>query len=335
MTTAADTIMFAEAASAYAGVERQLRSNAARIADIVQSLRAKPPTMVVTCARGSSDHAATFAKYLFETRLGWVTASAAPSVSSIYHAPLALEGALFVALSQSGRSPDLLAALDQAGKSGARTLAIVNDEASPLASMAQFTLPLHAGPELSVAATKSFIGTLFALLWLCTALEGSDPAVLELAPAKLREAWQLDWSALSDRLAARENAFILGRGPALGIAQEAALKLKETCGLHAEAFSTAEVRHGPMRLAAQGMPMLVFRSPDAAAAEVDAFVAHADALGVDMLVTGRELPILDAPPPLAPILQVQSFYRAVEALARARGQNPDQPPLLAKVTATV
>lgn len=335
MIDPATTAMFAEAASAADGIERQLVQNAATLAALAAALRDQPPPFVITCARGSSDHAATYAKYLFETRLGWMTASAAPSVSSIYHATPAMRGALFIALSQSGRSPDLVATLTMARKQGARTLAIVNDASSPLAQNAEFVLPLHARTETSVAATKSYIGMLFTILWLVETVRGENTEWVAALPAQTRAAWDLDWSALVSRFRDASSLFVLGRGPGLGVAQEAALKFKETAAIHAEAFSAAEVRHGPMALAAAGMPMLVFDAGDEASAEVARFVDYAEGLGCDLLVTGRDLPEIRAHSLVQPILQVQSFYRAVCTIACLRGRDPDAPPFLSKVTATV
>ncbi len=229
-----------------------------------EQLRAKPPRFIVTCARGSSDHAAAYAKYVFETRLGLITASASPSISSIYDADLNLEGALFVAISQSGKSPDLLRSAQAAKDAGAQVLALVNVEDSPLAELAHTVIPLRAGPELSVAATKSYLATLAAILQLTA--HWSNDAALHAAVARLpddlRRGWDADWSALTDGLRDARNLFVVGRGYGFGAALEAALKLKETCGLHAEAFSAAEVKHGPMALVGDGFPVLFFAQDD-------------------------------------------------------------------------
>lgn len=335
--------MFAEAADAARVVALQRRLNAEIVADIARGLRAAPPTAVLTLGRGSSDHAATFAKYLIEMRLGLPVSSAAPSVSSVYGVQPRLSGMLCMALSQSGRSPDLLAAVSAAQAGGASTLALVNDAASPLAVLVDKLLPLHAGPELSVAATKSYIAKLAALLGLVAAWteDAALAAALDDAPALLEQSWQLDWSPLVERLRSASGLYVLGRGPGLGIAQEAALKFKETCGLHAEAFSVAEVRHGPMALVGPSFPLLVFRQSDESDAGTARLVADVTARGGEVFVTGGKLPgaialpALDAHPAIEPMLRIQSFYRAAEALARVRGLDPDRPPHLAKVTETV
>lgn len=345
MVAAERTLMFQEAASAGDAVERQYGRAQDVMADILRSLVVDPPSMVVTCARGSSDHAATFAKYAFERQLGWVTASAAPSVSSIYQAPLKLGGCLLLAISQSGKSPDLLEAVRLAARQGARTLALVNAPDTPLSKVANWTLPLCAGPENSVAATKSYIASLAAIARIVGALERNDSGLapdLVALPELLRAAWRLDWSPMAAALKDSRGLFVLGRGPGLAIAQEAALKFKETCGIHAEAFSTAEVRHGPMALAATGLPMLIFRQDDESASGVDDLIKELLTIDAKLIVAGSGLggdaiglPVVDAPTALQPMLQIQSFYAAINSLAILRGHDPDRPPLLRKVTETV
>ena len=191
LPTENQTLMFNEAAEAADVIERQFARNAATVAALAAELRAAPPPFVVTCARGSSDHAATYAKYLFETRIGIVTASASPSVGSVYEAPLALRGALYLVISQSGKSPDLLRNAQAAKAAGARVVALVNVEDSPLAELADTVLPLCAGPEKSVAATKSYLASLAAILQLGAAWHGDAALVATLAglPAALRHRW--------------------------------------------------------------------------------------------------------------------------------------------------
>lgn len=340
----ASTVMHAEAAEAPATVARQLPANEDLLAALGHRMRAQPPRFVVTCARGSSDHAATFAKYVIETQLGYVTASASPSAISIYHATQRLDGALYMLISQSGESPDLVSCCEAARRAGALVVAITNNQSSTLAAAAEVVIPLHAGVERSIAATKSFLATLAAILQLVAHWKNDAELLrgLHAAPAAMRNAAALDWSPLVDGLKNAEHLFVLGRGLMLGAAQEAALKFKETCGLHAEAFSTAEVRHGPMALIGPGFPALLLAQHDATlpgaletAREFRARSArvwtaapgdtHADAL-----------PLAAAPHPLcAPLLAVQSFYRAVNALALARGRDPDAPPHLRKITETL
>lgn len=334
------TLMYQEAAEAADVVTRQFAQNHAVVAQLAAELRATPPAFVVTCARGSSDHAATYGKYLLETQLGVVVASASPSVGSVYAAPLRLQGALFIAISQSGKSPDLLRNAEAAKAAGARVVALVNVEDSPLAALADTVIPLHAGPERSVAATKSYLASLAALLQL-VALWKQDPdliASLQSLPDTMRKAWQADWRSLTAGLEAAGSLFVLGRGLGLGAAQEAALKFKETCGLHAEAYSSAEVKHGPMALVGPGFPVLAFAQPDETGAGTAAVAAEFSARGAPVWLAGAggDLPLPQAPhAACAPLLVVQAFYKAINALALQRGHNPDLPPHLNKVTETV
>ena len=342
-TSETSTQMYREAAQAPQVVRAQLAANAAAVARLAAQLRHTPPRAVVTCARGSSDHAATFARYLIETRLGLLTSSAAPSVTSVYEAQPDLAGTMMLAISQSGASPDLLAAVGSARAAGARIVAMVNAAASPLAQLADDLVPLHAGEERSVAATKSYIASLAAIVQLVTAWAGDDElaAALAQAPQLLERAWQLDWRRGISHLQHVKNLYVVARGPGLAIAQEAALKFKETCGLHAEAISAAELRHGPMALVGGGFPLLVFTQNDESRTGVAQLAGELAARGADVLLAGAtaagatSLPTLAAHPVLEPLLLVQSFYRLANALALARGHDPDRPPHLHKVTETL
>jgi len=336
------TAMFREAATAAAALRAQARLNGAVLAALGQVLRSRPPRAVVTCARGSSDHAATYAKYLIETRTGVLTASAAPSVSSVYQSAQRLQDCLFIAISQSGRSPDLIASTRAAAASGAITLALVNAADSPLARAVHHCLPLHAGPELSVAATKSYIATLGALVALVAewTRDAGLRAAFEAAPALLEQAWGLDWSGALPALVSASHLYVIGRGLGLGVAQELALKCKETCGLHAEAFSGAEVRHGPQALLDPRFGALLLAQHDPTHDGIEALGADLAARGVRVLAAGcvprgaQLLPTLAADPAIEPLLLVQSGYRLIARLAVARGHDPDRPPYLAKITET-
>ena len=334
--------MFGEAADAGRVVRAQRARIGAASRALAQALRQTPPRAVVTLARGSSDNAGTVARYLIETHLRLLTSSAAPSVTSVYDAAPALAGTLLLAISQSGRSPDLLASAEAAKAGGARLVALVNDEASSLAAAADVVLPLCAGAEQSVAATKSFIASVAAMLHLIAdwSEDAELAAALDTLPDLLDRAWALDWSPALPALEKATNLYIVGRGHALGAAQEMALKIKETCGFHAEAFSAAEVRHGPMALVGQGFPVLLLGQDDESLPSVTALAAEFAGRGATLMSAGVDapgirLPVLAAHPALQPLLQVQSFYRLANALAVARGRDPDRPPHLAKVTETV
>jgi glucosamine--fructose-6-phosphate aminotransferase (isomerizing) len=335
--------MYDEAAEASATVKRQL-ANSAPVAALARRLVSHPPRFVATSARGSSDHAATFAKYVIETRLGRVTASASPSVNSVYGARQQFDGALFIAISQSGQSPDLVRSARAARSAGAHVAAFVNAEDSLLADIADTVVALRAGNERSVAATKSCLGAMAAILHL-VALWSDDTALLDALsalPDALDAAFQADWSPLVAGLADAEHLFVLARGIGLAAAEESALKFKETCGLHAEAYSTAEVRHGPMALLGPDFPALLLAQDDetlggalGTARELRAggarvFSAAPGDAGADAL------PLAPSPHPLCtPLIALQSLYRAVNALSLERGHDPDAPPHLNKVTETL
>lgn len=337
------SLMINEAFEAPAAVARQLAEDAAAYASLGEALRATPPQGVLTVARGSSDHAAHYMAYLVMARLGRLVTSLPMSLVTLYQAQLACEGLVSVAFSQSGQSPDLVAPTRVLRAGGARTVAVVNDPASPLAEAAEWVLPLHAGPERSVAATKSYITQLVAGARLTAAWQQDAElqAAVQALPAALDLAARQDWRVAVDALQGADRLFVIGRGTGLAVAMEAALKLKEVCGVQAEAFSGAELRHGPMALVEQGYPLLVLAPRGPAQAGLLALADDMRQRGARVLLAappgtpGAELPL--APTgheDLDPIAVVQSFYPMVEALARARGRNPDEPRHLAKVTRT-
>lgn len=340
---AESTLMFQEAADSPTLVAGQLAANAETAERLGALLRQRKPRAVITIARGSSDNAATFARYLIETRLGILSASLAPSIGSVYRSKVDLRDTLCLVISQSGRSPDLIEAVEMAKAGGAFVIALVNAAESPLEALADACLPLRAGPEVSVAATKSFILTLTALTQLVAAWLDDDAikeAVAQL-PELLAAAWEQPWREAVETLKPARNLFVVGRGVGFGIAQEAALKLKETCGLHAEAFSSAEVQHGPMTLVEAGFPIFAFGQHDAALAGVTEVAARFAARGAQVLLAGDHaegalsLPSLTAHPMIEPILLILSFYRMAAQLSVARGFDPDRPPHLNKITRTL
>lgn len=340
--------MAAEAAEAPAAAARLLAADAEGWAALGAALRADPPRQLLSVARGSSDHAAHYLGYLAAARLGRLVASLPMSVVTLYGAKLQCQGLLAIALSQSGQSPDLVAPLQDIGARGGRTLALVNDTASPLAAAAQRVLGLHAGPETSVAATKSFINQCVAGARLVAQWEqdAAWDAALQALPEALAQAACVDWSDALDILAGATQMYVVARGTALPVAMEAALKCKEVCGLQAEAFSGAELRHGPLALVRPGFPLLVLAPEGPAQAGLLALAADLQATGARVLLAvppgTRGVPAVSVRLPLAgsahpdldPVCAVQSFYPMVEALARARGLDPDRPRHLAKVTRT-
>ncbi len=331
-----------EAAEAPEACRRALLANQDAIAALVARLTSQPPALIATCARGSSDHAATYGAYLLASTLGRPVASVGPSMVSIYcRTPTGLAGALVLVVSQSGRSPDVIQLATAARNARALVVGLVNDVASPLAAACELVIPLRAGPETSVAATKSFLLAATALLQLAAAWS-RDPeleAAVTAAPDALAAAAALDWRPALARLAAATSLYVVGRGVGLGPAQELALKLKETARLHAEAFSTAEILHGPIALVGPGFPILALGQDDATGPGTRDVIAKLVAIGAEVSSTlaipgTHALPVTSAAPVLAPLCAVQSFYLALPALAAARGLDADAPPHLRKITQT-
>jgi glucosamine--fructose-6-phosphate aminotransferase (isomerizing) len=325
-------------------LERQERVLSPQISDLMAAVRRQPPQVVITCGRGSSAHAATFGKHLFERYVGLPVAAAAPVIASVYHQTLSLRGQLFLAISQSGRSMDLIATAEMARSAGAITAAIVNETDSPLAQTCEYVLSMEAAPERSVAASKSFVASLAALLRL-TAAWIDDVRMREAVtrlPARLASAIELDWSAALPGLARAQSVITIGRGPTLAIAREAALKLKEACNIHAEAFSSAEFQHGPISLVEKTYPVLMFAPTDEAAESTEALRAGLSGKGAAVFTTGQladagsGLPTLKPDQPEADaICLVQTFYQLLPQLAAARGSDVDRPRNLHKVTSTL
>lgn len=336
--------MLCEAHEAPQAVRAQLTNNAANMAVLGQAYRANPPLALLTIGRGSSDHAASHAAYWAMALLKVPVASLPMSLVSLYQAPTPSTQIWALAFSQSGQSTDLVNALTFFADGGAPTLAFVNAADSPLAGAAQWPVALHAGPERSVAATKSFIAQLTAgMAWIAhCAADAALLHALEALPQALALAAQTDWGCGVEALKSVNQLYVLGRGAGLSVALEVALKFKETCGIQAEAFSSAEVQHGPMALIERGYTVLVLALPGPAFDGVLDVAAKFRQRGAHvLLVAPVGTPHMDLPlvvtqhRALDAIACVQSFYPMVEALARARGQNPDEPRHLNKVTFTV
>jgi glucosamine--fructose-6-phosphate aminotransferase (isomerizing) len=339
----AELQMASELQEAPDAVRRQFDGLTGPLAGLIGWSRRTKPTLVVTCARGSSAHAATFAKHLFERHLGIPVAAAAPNVATIYRRPLQLKNQLLLTISQSGQSDDLTEFALMAKTAGALTAAIVNDTDSPLAAACDIVLPMAAGPELSVAATKSFVASLAMLLRVVAEWKEDDDlrAAVGRLPEMLALATTLKWDEALDPFSRAASLVTIGRGPTLAIAREAALKLKETCNLHAEAFSSAEFQHGPMALVSQHYPLLLFTPTDAAAAGLSEFAADLRRKGALVFAaepgqpTAGRLPVLPPEhPDVDAVCLIQTFYALAVRIAVRRGTNVDQPRHLQKVTRT-
>ncbi|MBF9032809.1 SIS domain-containing protein [Rhodobacterales bacterium HKCCE2091] len=336
------TAMRREIAEIPDAAARLLDRGAPAIREAAAGIAKLDPRVIVTVARGSSDHACTYLKYAAEILLGLPVASVGPSVASVYGASLRLDRGLCLAVSQSGQSPDIVAMTRAAGEGGAMTLAVTNDAGSRLAAAADVVLDLHAGPELSVVATKSFVNSVLAGLWLLAETAGDAALLRAIAalPERLAEATALDWSAAAGPLTAAAP-YTLGRGPAWAISNEAALKLKETCLIHGESYSSAEVLHGPVSIVGEGFPVLAFAAADAAEAGVAEVADELASKGATVFATtpkvrkATALPAARTGHPLTdPLALIVTFYGLIEGMAVSMGIDPDQPRHLKKVTET-
>lgn len=333
------SLMAAEAREAPEAAARFLTRNAAALAELGARLRRAEPPVVLTSARGSSDNAAGFFKYLCEISVGVPCASVGASVVSVYGGHLKAKSALCITISQSGQSPDILALQEAARAAGAISVAIVNVADSAAARNADICLALHAGEERSVAATKSFITSCVAGAAIVAHWSGDSGllSAVQRLPETLAQATRLSWPGFRDFAAGAGSLYVLGRGPGLPIAQETALKLKETCAIHAEAYSTAEVMHGPLELMEPGFPVLVYSPADAAQDTTREAVAKMRKAGADVRVVNEgDLPHAHCGHALLdPLSMVQTAYLEIEQLAVALGRDPDRPRLLRKVTETL
>jgi len=324
-------------------VARLLERSEGDLARAGKALRERDPAFLVTIARGSSDHAATYIKYAIELTTGRPVASLGPSLASIYHAPMKLAGSAAITVSQSGKSPDIVAMAEAAAEAGALTLALTNTAGSPMALAASHAIDIEAGPEVAVAATKSYFNSIVA--GLAVLAEWLDDADLRRALRDLPEitarAVAVEWTDLTGQLGDADSLFMLGRGPALAIASEAALKFKETSNMHAEAYSSAEVLHGPVALVDHRFPIIAFAARDAAESSVAGIADDLAGKGALAFATSTRaakaatLPFIPTGHPLTDALcLILPFYGFVEAWSRARGYDPDRPAALKKVTET-
>lgn len=329
-------------------IAHQLHENAMIMQKLVRAFQDKNPCFILTVARGSSDHAATFLKYLCETELGLPVSSAAPSVYTVYHAPMLLKTGFAIALSQSGQSPDICEVMRYATNQGALTLALVNAAHSPLTEQAQHVLPLCAGPEHAVAATKSFVAMLIASLHFVALVKENSALItaLHALPAKLTQLEKFDFIPFFGPYFHTEKALVIGRGFNFAIAQEIALKLKEVTQIHAEGFSGAEVLHGPFSLFHENFPVLILLQNDASLPSMQSLINKIRETPVKPILIGDaktlagytdllHIEIPETHPLLTPVLTTYLLYQFIEQLAQAKGLNPDQPPLIQKVTKTL
>jgi len=338
--------MAAEVAEQPTVLQRVLDDGWAEAGRVAAVVAARAPRFVLLAARGTSDHAALYAKYLVEIRLGLPAGLASPSTLTAYGARPDLRDVLVVAVSQSGSSPDLLETVSVARACGATTLAVTNAPASALAGAADLHLDVHAGPELAVAATKSYTSELLTLHLLVDAWaggEGTDAAGLPEAAQQLVDR-RPEVAELAQRYRFASRFVVTGRGYAYPTAREAALKLMETSYVAAHAFSGADLLHGPLAMVDPEYPVLAVVPDGVGAAAMRPVLARLRASGADLLVLGgaqaqgaggRHFPM---PGGLAeevhPVVDIVPLQWLALEMAVARGLDPDRPRGLAKVTET-
>ncbi|MGR3436675.1 MAG: SIS domain-containing protein, partial [Shimia sp.] len=300
------------------------------LAEAGRMLAALRSTFLATVARGSSDHAATLLNYAIQIGTGTPVMSVGPSVASVHGARLRAQGAAAVALSQSGASTDLAEALAMLTEGGARPMVLTNTPDSALGALGRPTLDILAGPERAVAATKSFVNTALAGLWVLAHWSG-DQALrrgLETMPEALEAALAASRGTLAGVLATSPDIVCCARGPAYGVAHEAALKLQEVLGHAAAAYSGAEILHGPIGRMQDGVPVIAFGTAD------DPGMAQARARLARVVSMTDTVPTRQDHPALVALPQIAAFYAAVEETAQALGRDPDAPPHLRKETVT-
>ena len=313
------------------------------------AIRRFGPEWVLIAGRGSSDNAARYAQYLFGAHNGLGVALAVPSLFTLYDAPPRLSRALTIGVSQSGQSPDIVSVLREARAQGGLTLALSNDLQSPLAQAAQHTLPLLAGSELAVAATKTYTAQLAAFAMLSAALEGNPERWTALArvPGWLEAviAQNADLSQVVSAFRDARQLVVLGRGFNYSTAFEIALKLKETSYVPAEPYSVADLLHGPIAMIDHGFPVIVVAPSGRALVDVPDLLARLEARGACVLAISDSREVLSrvplqlslpegVPEWLSPLVSIVPGQLFAGALAQSSGQNPDRPRGLSKVTLT-
>ena len=324
-----------EAREAPARIQQQLANNTETAKLLGEKLRELQPKFVFMVGRGSSDHAGVFGKYLIEVETGTPVVAAAPSVKSVYDSEVNLKGSAVIVISQSGRSPDILTQAEIAKKQGALCIALVNVEDSPLAQMADVVLPLNVGEEKAVAATKSYLATLSALLQLVAYWKGEDALIEQVnqLPAILEKTVAEPAQLLPEAIEGVKHLVVMGRGFGYALSREVALKLKEVCGIQAESFSSAEFLHGPVTLVEGGLNIISLdildNSHQSHQHQVDDVIARGAT--ITRIAQTRD----DIADRLAPLTLLQRFYIDVAHVAVSRGVDPDAPAGLNKVTKTL
>jgi len=344
------SLMLAEIAEQPSALQKTIEAERGKIARLGAFLRARDIDLIVLVARGSSDNAALFGRYLLEVGTGIPVSLSAPSVHTLYGARLNLRRALVVGVSQSGEGEDINRVLENARAGGAYTVGITNEADSSMVSLVDETLLMHGGRERSVAATKTFTGQMLHFHMLAAALAGSDErrpdyeAIPEMTAGALER--RADVAEIVERYVFMENCVVVGRGLLYANAYEMALKLMETCYVVAERFSSADFLHGPLAMVERHFPVFVFAPPGVTLESTRTLLARLKELRADTLViTGddeaasagtRSLKLpADIDEFLAPIPYIVPAQLFAALLAEAKGLDPDAPRSLSKVTRTL
>jgi glucosamine--fructose-6-phosphate aminotransferase (isomerizing) len=329
---------------------RLLAEESGRAREIAQLIRRRNPSLVYVAARGTSDHAGTYGKYLLAANCHLPVALATPSLFTMYRLPPRLEEALVVGISQSGHSPDIVEVVAEGRRQGAMTLGITNNAESPLAQVAEHCLPVHAGEEHAVAATKTYTAQLAALALLTVALAGSSEmwSELERVPEHVARALELAPTIAErvERYRYMERCVLIGRGYNYATALEVSLKLKELTYVVAESYSSADFLHGPIAIIEPGFPVVVFAPHGAVYGDLLALARNLRAREAEVVAVSDQQEILDlaqtafrlpagVPEWLSPLVSVVPGQLFAAALTRAKGYDLDRPRGLRKVTETV
>lgn len=329
-------------------VARLLDRAVGPVSDVARLVRERDVDLVLIAARGTSDHAAIYAQYVLGARNGLPVALAAPSLTSVYGRPPRVRNALVIGISQSGRSPDVVAVLDDARRQGAVTVALTNDPGSELAGAAAHLIELDAGPERAVAATKTYVAEVALLAMLSAAISGDDPSMTEIRalPGVMHLALEAeaDIAAIAARWAPEDRCAVLARGFQYATAREWALKLKELAYVLADPYSGADFEHGPIALVEAEFPVLAVATAGPLLADMRALLGRLSEARARLLVLsddpalralGDGIPVpAGVPEWLAPIVTILPAQLFAYHLARARGLDTEAPRSISKVTLT-
>ena len=344
-------LMIAEIREEPSALDRLITKELKRVWALAERWAERPPRFIFIAARGTSDHVALYGKYLFETMTHIPTGLAAPSISSIYQAQVNVEGALFIGISQSGEAADVISVLEQANAGGADTLAITNVGNSPITKIAQHTIPLHAKPELAVAATKTFSNSMAALLLLAAAIGRNAElrAELERLPALVADVLGHEQQIQNkmERFRYLRECVVLGRGYNLATAYELALKMRETSNVRAQPFASPDFVHGPIAIIEEGYPVIAFANRGVTLPAVMSVITEIQARGAEAVVIGNApdalaiadvsfpvIPERNVPEVISPLTSIAAGQIFAHALSVLKGYDPDKPRGLQKVTIT-